>query len=150
MEKTHIAPGDKRRAHLSSNGACAWITESQLLLTYTVCLLRDSATQFHASPFIKLKYSTCIISSARIIYARKRQKHTLYLQRRMLRLRNCNARTVKQTTKTDLITIRFWALAGDKQHCSQTFICSQIFIFPPLKWKKTLLVLVQYRAVRNK
>lgn len=56
MEKTYIAPWDKKRPHLSSNGACFWIMESQLLLTYTVCLFLISVTPFHASPFIKFKY----------------------------------------------------------------------------------------------
>lgn len=56
MENTYIAVWDKKRPHLSSNGACSWIMESQLLLTYTVCLFLISVTPFHASPFIKLKY----------------------------------------------------------------------------------------------
>lgn len=62
MEKTYIAVWDKKRPHLSSNGACSWIMESQLLLTYTVCLFLISVTPFHASPFIKLKYSYTYIS----------------------------------------------------------------------------------------
>ncbi len=113
MEKTYIAVWDKKRPHLSSNGACSWIMESQLLLTYTVCLFPISVTPFHASPFIKLKYGYTYISVETVrveeLYCLfKKKKHVQIV----MKLQCGPCRVKRNTTKKDLIPFRFRALAA--------------------------------------
>lgn len=127
MEKTYIAAWDKKRPHLSSNGACSWIMESQLLLTYTVCLFLISVTPFHASPFIKLKYSYTYISveTVRVV-----EIYHLFEKKRNVRIvvkLQCGQCRVKRNNKNGFNHVPLPnACRNSKQLCSQTLICSNL------------------------
>lgn len=114
MEKTYIAVWDKKRPHLSSNGACSWIMESQPAvdlhclpfphLCYTISRLSIHQTQ------IRLYIYMCVetVRVGEIYRLFKKKKHVKIVMKLQ-----CGPCWVKRnTTKKDLIMFRFRALAS--------------------------------------
>lgn len=148
-EKTYIAPRDKKRPHLSSNGACSWIMESQLLLTYTVCFFLISVTPFHASPFIKFKYGytyiiygMCVetVSGRHIPSIKKKKKHVKIVVKLQ-----CGPCWVKRNNQNRFNYVLLWSACRD----SKITLLSDInllksSIFLEILYSLILLVLVHH------